>query len=129
MNLAHTFVSNLTILRGPLCRLSRSGLPCSDDWLTKIQPWVDQWEQADEHLVHPTGPHTDSSFRAYLTRARLVYVDTHPQAHQARPQDGYARHHVEALTGTMSLLIIFAYMYINIHKIIHVFLTVPLRNG
>ncbi|KAG2578382.1 hypothetical protein PVAP13_6NG164612 [Panicum virgatum] len=60
-----------------------SGLPCSDDWLTKMQPWVDQWEQADEHLVHPTGPHTDSSFRAYLTwylprtRARLVYVDTH----------------------------------------------------
>ena len=84
MNLAHTFVSNLTILRGPLCRLSRSGLPCSDDWLTKIQPWVDQWEQADELLVHPTGPHTDSSFRAYLTwylprtRARLVYVDTYP---------------------------------------------------
>ena len=24
-------------------------LPCSDDWLTKMQPWVDQWEQADEH--------------------------------------------------------------------------------
>ena len=38
------------------CRLSRSGLPCSDDWLTKMQPWVEQWEQADEHLVHPTGP-------------------------------------------------------------------------
>ena len=61
-------------------RLSRSGLPCSDDWLTKMLPWVDQWEQADEHLVHPTGPHTDSSFRAYLTwylprtRARLVLL-------------------------------------------------------
>ena len=129
MNLAHTFVSNLTILRGPLCRLSRSGLPCSDDWLTKIQPWVDQWEQADELLVHPTGPHTDSSFRAYLTwylprtRARLVYVDTHPQPHQARPQDGYARHHVEALAGAVSLLIIFAYIYNHIHKIIHVFVT------
>ena len=92
-------------------------MPCSDDWLTKIQPWVDQWEQADEHLVHPTGPHTDSSFRAYLTwylprtRARLVFVDTHPQPHQARPQDGYARHHVEALAGAVSLLIIFAYIY------------------
>jgi len=121
MNLVHTFVSNLTILRGPLCRLSRSGLPCSDDWLTKIQPWVDQWEQADELLVHPTGPHIDSSFRAYLiwylprTRARLVFVDTHP-------------HHVEALAGAVSLLIIFAYIYIYIHKIIHVFVTVPLLN-
>ena len=96
---------------------------------------MDQWEHADEHLVHPTGPHTDSSFRAYLTwylprtQARLVYVDTHPQAHQARPQDGYARHHVEALAGVVSLLIIFAYIYINIHKIIHVLLTVPLLNG
>jgi len=134
MNLAHTFVSNLTILRNPLCRLSRSGLPCSDDWLTKIQPWVDQWEQADELLVHPTGPHTDSSFRAYLTwylprtRARLVFVDTHPQPHQARPQDGYARHHMEALAGAVSLLIIFAYIYNHIHKIIHVFVTVPLLN-
>jgi len=84
-------------------------LPCSDDWLTKIQLWVDQWEQADELLVHPTGPHIDSSFRAYLiwylprTRARLVYVDTHPQPHQARPQDGYARHHVEALAGAFRL--------------------------
>ncbi|KAG2561191.1 hypothetical protein PVAP13_8KG133401 [Panicum virgatum] len=83
--------------------LSRSGFLCSDDCLTKMQPWVDQWEHADEHLVHPIGPHTDSSFRAYLTwylprtRARLVYVDTHPQPHQARSQDGYARHHVEAL--------------------------------
>jgi len=91
------------------CRLSRSGLPCSDDWLTKIQPWVDQWEQADELLVQPTGPHTDSSFRAYLTwylprtRARLVFVDTHPQPHQARPQDGYGRHHVEALAGALRL--------------------------
>ena len=127
-------MSNLTILRGPLCRLSRSGLPCSDDWLTKIQPWVDQWEQADELLVHPTGPHTDSSFRAYLTwylprtRARLVFVDTHPQPHQARPHDGYGRHHVEALAGAVSLLIIFAYIYIHIHKIIHVFVTITLLN-
>lgn len=109
-------------------------MPCSDDWLTKIQPWVDQWEQADELLVHPTGPHTDSSFRAYLTwylprtRARLVFVDTHPQPHQARPQDGYGRHHVEALAGAVSLLIIFAYIYNHIHKIIHVFVTVPLLN-
>ena len=71
--------------------------------------------------------HTDSSFRAYLTwylprtRARLVFVDTHPQPHQARPQDGYGRHHVEALAGAVSLLIIFAYIYNHIHKIIHVF--------
>ena len=37
---------------------------------------------------------------------------------------GTARHHVEALAGAVSLLIIFAY----IHKIIHVFVTVPLLN-
>ena len=110
-------------------------MPYSAVWLTTMQPWVDQWDNADEELVDPTGSRTDSSFKAYLTwylpwtRARLVYVDTHPQAHQARPQDGYARHHVEALAGAVSLLIIFAYIYINIHKIIHVFLTVPLLNG
>ena len=128
MNLAHTFVSNLTIRRGPLCRLSRSGLPCSDDWLTKIQPWVDQWEQADELLVHPTGPHTDSSFRAYLTwylpRLGLVWFLLTLTRSHTRPQDGYGRHHVEALAGAVSLLII----YNHIHKIIHVFVTVPLLN-
>ena len=31
------------------------------------------------------------------------------------------RHHVEALAGAVSLLIIFAYIYNHIHKIIHVF--------
>src|SRR6185503_20267211 len=93
-------------------------MPCSAIWLTMMESWVDEWAHADEHLVDPTGPHTDSSFRAYLTwylprtRARLVYVDTHPQAHQARPQDGYVRHHAEALAGAVSLSIIFAYIYI-----------------
>ena len=59
-------------------------MPYSAIWLTTMQPWVDQWDQADEHLVNLTGPHTDSSFRTYhtwylpRTRAHLVYVDTHP---------------------------------------------------
>ena len=65
---------------------------------------------------------------ALLVIVMQVYVDTHPQPHQARPQDGYARHHVEALAGAVSLLIIFAYIYNHIHKIIHVFVTVPLLN-
>ena len=88
-------------------------------------------------LSQVTARNTGSFFRAYLTwylprtRVRLVFVDTHPQPHQARPQDGYGRHHVEALAGAVSLLIIFAYIYIyiNIHKIIHMLITVPLLNG
>ena len=42
-------------------------MPCSAVWLTTMQPWLEQWDDADENVVEPTGPHTDSSFRAYLT--------------------------------------------------------------
>ena len=89
-------------------------MTCSAVWLTTMQPWLEQWDDADENVVEPTGPHTDSSFRAYLTwylpqtQARLVFPDTNPQPHQASLRDGYAKHHVEALTGAVSLFIVFA---------------------
>ena len=97
--------------QGVTCRALMIGSPrCSRGWSNgnrQMSTWSIQQD-----------PHTDSSLRAYLTwylpwtRARLVYVDTHPQPHQARPQDGYARHHVEALAAAVSLLIIFSYIYI-----------------
>ena len=89
-------------------------MSCSAVWLTTMQPWLEQWDDADENVVEPTGPHTDSSFRAYLTwylprtRARLVFPDTNPQPHQASLPDGYTKHHVEALAGVVSLFIVFA---------------------
>ena len=136
MNLDHTFVSNLTYISSSSTFVGCQGVPCCAQLfgsprcsrgLTNGTRQTSTWSIQQSH--------TDISFRAYLTwylprtRARLVYVDTHPQPHQARPQDGYARHHMETLAGAVSLLIIFAYIYINIHKIIHVFLTVPLLNG
>ena len=51
------------------------------------------WDNEDEQLVEDTGPHTEASFRAYLTwyepktRCRLTYVDMHPQPHVATSQD------------------------------------------
>ena len=90
-------------------------MPCSAIWLTMMESWVDEWAHADEHLVDPTGPHIESSLRAYLTwylprtRARMVYVDTNPQAHEASPRDGYAHHHAEALAGAVSLFVMFPY--------------------
>ena len=82
--------------------------------LTTIELWLEQWDDADENVVEPTGPHTDNSFRAYLTcylprtRAHLVFPDTNPQPHQASLRDGYTKHHVEALAGAVSLFIVFA---------------------
>ena len=104
--------SNFVVCQGVACRALMIGSPrCSRGW-TNGNRQTSTWSIQQDH--------THSSFRAYLTwylprtRARLVYVDTHPQPHQARPQDGYARHHVEALAGVVSLLIIFAYIYIYI---------------
>ena len=79
-----------------------------------MQPWLEQWDDADENVVEPTEPHTDSSFKAYLTwylpqtRARLVFPDMNPQPHQASLRDGCAQHQVEALAGAVSLFIVFA---------------------
>jgi len=77
-------------------------------WVTRLQPWVAAWDDAGEQLAEDTGPHTEPSFRAYLTwyepktRCRLTYADMHPQPHVATSQDGYARHRDEALAGVVS---------------------------
>ena len=74
-------------------------------WVTRVQPWVDDWDQAEENVALPTPAHTEALYRAYLswyqpkTRCRLIYADMHPQPHVATPQDGYARHRDEALAG------------------------------
>jgi len=74
-------------------------------WVTRLQPWVAAWDDAGEQLAEDTGPHTEPSFRAYLTwyepktRCRLTYVDMHPQPHVVTSQDRYARHRDEALAG------------------------------
>ena len=34
-------------------------------WVTRLQPWVAAWDDADEQLAEDTGPHTEPSFRAY----------------------------------------------------------------
>ncbi|KAG2655946.1 hypothetical protein PVAP13_1KG044977 [Panicum virgatum] len=87
--------------------LSRIGHPFSTMWVTRLQPWVATWDDADEQLAEDTGPHTETLFRAYLTwyepktRCRLTYTDMHPQPHVATSQDGYARHMDEALAGAI----------------------------
>ena len=93
-----------------ICRLSRLGQPFSAVWVTKLQSWVDAWDEADEHVVQPTGPHTARWFQAYLTwyqvrtRLRVTYADTAPQPHVASSRDAYARHRDEALAGAVSHL-------------------------
>ena len=77
-------------------------------WVTRVQPWVDGWDQAEENVTLPTPSYTEASYRAYLswyqpkTRCRLIYADMLPQPHVATPQDGYARHRDEALAGAVS---------------------------
>ena len=77
-------------------------------WVTRVQPWVDGWDQAEENVTLPTPAHTEASYMAYLSwyqsksRCRLIYADMHPQPHVATPQDGYARYRDEALAGAVS---------------------------
>src|SRR5437762_1835885 len=91
-------------------RLSRLGQPCSGTWVTKLKPWVDAWDEADEHVVQPIGVHTACWFQAYLTwyqvrtHCRVTYVDTAPQPHVASSTDAYARHWDEGLAGAVSHL-------------------------
>jgi hypothetical protein len=73
-----------------------------------VQPWLHRWDHADEAIVHPSGPHTDESFEAYLTwyqpltRCRITYANLHPTPHVASSQDGYARWRDEQLAGAVS---------------------------
>ena len=60
-------------------------------WVTRVQPWVDGWDQAEENVALATPAHTEASYRAYLswyqtkTRCRLIYADMHPEPHVATP--------------------------------------------
>jgi hypothetical protein len=91
-----------------LCRLNRLGVPCSASWVIKLTPWVDAWNEAAQHVVAPTGPHTEASFLAYLryydrrTRSRVTFADMTPAPHQASTQDSYPHHRDEALAGAVS---------------------------
>ena len=77
-------------------------------WVTRVQSWVDGWDQAEENVALSTPAHTEASYRVYLswyepkTRCRLLYADMHPQPHVATPHDSHARHKDEALAGTVS---------------------------
>ena len=100
-----------------ICRLSRLGQPFSAVWVTKLQSWVDAWDEADEHVVQPTGPHRARWFQAYLTwyqvrtHLRVTYADTALQPHVASSRDAYARHRDEALCrGDESLVILPRYI-------------------
>src|SRR5438132_2175871 len=53
-----------------ICRLSRLGQPFSAVWVTKLQSWVDAWDEADEHVVQSTGAHTARWFRLTLPGTR-----------------------------------------------------------
>src|SRR6266508_1458075 len=57
-----------------ICRFSRLGQPCSAVWVTKLQSWVDAWDEADGHVVQPIGPHTARWFQAYLPGTGLAVV-------------------------------------------------------
>src|SRR5436189_5125426 len=93
-----------------ICRFSRLGQPCSAVWVTKLQSWVDAWDEADKHVVQPTGAHTARWFQAYLiwyqvwTRCRVTYADTAPQPHVASSRDAYTHHRDKGLAGAVSHL-------------------------
>src|SRR6266542_2033079 len=93
-----------------ICRFSRLGQPCSGIWVTKLQSWIDAWDDADENVVQPIGPHRDRWFEAYLTwyqvrtRCRVTYADIAPQAHVTSSMNAYARHQDERLAGAVSHL-------------------------
>src|SRR5438128_992096 len=54
-----------------ICRTSRLGQPCSGVWVTKLQSWVDAWDEADEHVVQPIGAHTARGSRLTLPGTRF----------------------------------------------------------
>lgn len=114
-----------------LCSLSRSGQPFSNIWITKLLPWVQAWDDADEHVAVGTGAHTESSFTAYLswyvpkTRCRLTYAETQPQPHVATSQDGYARHRDEELAGAVSKIFQLLNKYVSL--VVNIFIACSLN--
>ncbi|WVZ67715.1 hypothetical protein U9M48_016758 [Paspalum notatum var. saurae] len=90
-------------------RLSRLGQPCSGTWVTKVEPYVQAWDNAHQDVVHPVAPHTDWWYETFLTwyrprtRCHVTYADTQPVPHESSSTDAYARHRDEALAGAMQI--------------------------
>ncbi|WVZ59641.1 hypothetical protein U9M48_009755 [Paspalum notatum var. saurae] len=90
-------------------RLSRLGQPCSGTWVTKVEPYVEAWDNAHQDVVHPVAPHTDWWYETFLTwyrprtRCHVTYADTQPVPHESSSTDAYARHRDEALAGAMQI--------------------------
>ncbi|WVZ98348.1 hypothetical protein U9M48_043805 [Paspalum notatum var. saurae] len=85
--------------------LSRLGQPCSGTWVTKVEPYVQAWDNAHRDVVHPVAPHTDWWYETFptwyrpRTRCHVTYADTQPVPHESSSTDAYARHRDEALAG------------------------------
>ncbi|WVZ84615.1 hypothetical protein U9M48_031633 [Paspalum notatum var. saurae] len=85
--------------------LSRLGQPCSSTWVTKVEPYVQAWDNAHQDVVHPVAPHTDWWYETFLTwyrprtRCHVTYADTQPVPHESSSTDAYARHRDETLAG------------------------------
>ena len=96
--------------QGVACRALMIGSPrCSHGWTNGNRQTITWSIQQDHTQTAPLGLTSPSS---YPGLGLVWFMSTlTPQPHQARTQDGYARHHVEALAGAVSLLIIFAYIY------------------
>ncbi|WVZ75164.1 hypothetical protein U9M48_023247 [Paspalum notatum var. saurae] len=90
-------------------RLSRFEQPCSGTWVTKVEPYVQAWDNAHQDVVHPVAPHTDWWYETFLTwyrprtRCHVTYADTQPVPHESSSTDAYARHRDEALAGAMQI--------------------------
>ncbi|WVZ90776.1 hypothetical protein U9M48_037044 [Paspalum notatum var. saurae] len=90
-------------------RLSRLGQPYSGTWVTKVEPYVQAWDNAHQNVVHPVAPHTDWWYETFLTwyrprtRCHVTYADTQPVPHESSSTDAYARHRDEALAGAMQI--------------------------
>ncbi|WVZ66534.1 LOW QUALITY PROTEIN: hypothetical protein U9M48_015739 [Paspalum notatum var. saurae] len=90
-------------------RLSRLGQPCSGTWVTKVEPYVQAWDNAHHDVVHPVAPHIDWWYETFLTwyrprtRCHVTYADTQPVPHESSSTDAYARHRDEALAGAMQI--------------------------
>ncbi|WVZ78443.1 hypothetical protein U9M48_026151 [Paspalum notatum var. saurae] len=72
-------------------------------WVTKVEPYVQAWDNVHRDVVHPVAPHTDWWYETFptwyrpRTRCHVTYADTQPVPHESSSTDAYARHRDEAL--------------------------------
>ncbi|WVZ79574.1 hypothetical protein U9M48_027139 [Paspalum notatum var. saurae] len=78
-------------------------------WVTKVEPYVQAWDNAHRDVVHPVAPHTDWWYETFptwyrpRTRCHVTYADTQPVPHESSSTDAYARHRDEALAGARNI--------------------------